>query len=138
MSFLQKHAWVLLFAVGLLLLVYAYDNIVVLSTMPPDDPERGWAWLTQEPEILDYIQMWFRTFGLWVLAVAVFVLVVSATGYRSGQRWAFFSLLYMPVHILIHMLLWPWLIPLLAVLLLVTVLGLALPFRQFFPKELPT
>jgi hypothetical protein len=36
------------------------------------------------------------------------------------------------------MLLWPWLIPLLAVLLLVTVLGLALPFRQFFPKELPT
>lgn len=134
MVFLRKNAWLLIFAVGLVLLIYAYDNVVVLPGMPPDDPERGWAWLTQEPAVLDYIQSWFRTFGLWVLAVAVFVLVVSATGYRSGQRWAFYSLLYLPLHIVIHMLLWPWLIPILALLLLMVLAGLALPLRQFFPK----
>lgn len=133
MQWLRKNAWVLLFGVGLVLLFYAYDNIVVIPSLAADDPKRGWVWLTRDPEVLDYIRWWFRTFGFWVLAVAVFVLITSATGYRQGQKWAYYSLLYLPVHIIIHMIIWPWLIPALSVGLLIVIAGLVLPFRKFFP-----
>jgi hypothetical protein len=135
MSSITRYSWVLLFAIGLVLLYYAYDNIVVIPAIDPADPERGWDWLTADPQVIEYIKFWFRIYGIWVLAVAVFVLVISATGYRLGQRWAWFSLLYLPVHIAIHMFIWPWTIPILAVLLVLTLLGLFLPLRIFFPRN---
>ena len=135
MRFLQKYAWVFLFAIGLALLFYAYDNIFVIPALSPDDPARGWEWLTRDPEVISYIKWWFRTLGFWVLAVAIHVLVVSATGYRAGQKWAFYSLLYLPVLVIIHMIMWPWFSPFLGVLLLMLIAGLILPFRQFFPKN---
>lgn len=135
MKFLQRYAWILLFAVGLALLFYAYDNIIVIPALSPNDPDRGWEWLTRDPEVIDYIKFWFRLFGFWVLAVTVQVLVISATGYRKGQKWAFYSLLYLPVHVVIHMFIWPWLAPILAIILLMIIAGLVLPFRQFFPKN---
>jgi len=132
---LSKYAWVLLMMVGLSFVYYAYDNIIVIPALSPTDPERGWAWLTTDPEVIDYIKYWFRIFGIWVFAVAVFIMAISVTGFRKGEKWAFFSLLYVPIHIVFHMFLWPWTIPILAVILLLTVSGLMLPYRQFFPKS---
>jgi hypothetical protein len=132
---LSRYGWLLLMLVGLMFFYYAYHNIIVIPSTDPTDPARGWAWLTTDPDVIDYIKFWFRTFGLWVFAVAVFIIVVSVTGFRNGEKWAFFSLLYVPVHIVIHMVLWPWTIPILAVLLFLTVGGLMLPYRQFFPKS---
>lgn len=136
MRFVTKHSWVLLFLVGLLMTYFAYDNLVVIPALDPADPERGWQWLTTDPEVIEYIKFWFRNFGVWVLAVAVFVMVISATGFRRRQRWAWYSLLYLPIHIAIHMVLWPWTIPILAVVMLITLAGLLLPFRKFFPGDL--
>ena len=135
MQFLQRNAWILIFVVGLAFLFFAYDNIIVIPNLAPDDPDRGWDWLTRDPEVIDYIKFWFRNFGLWVLAVAIHILVVSATGYRTGEKWAFYSLLYLPVHIVIHMFIWPWTTPILAILLIVPMAGFILPFRSFFPKS---
>lgn len=132
---LQKNAWIFLFLVGILLLFYAYDNIVAIPALAPDDPERGWSWLTSDPEVIEYIKFWFRTFGLWVLAVAIHVLVVSATGYRKGEKWAFYSMLYLPIHVIIHMFIWPWTLPILSAVLFIIICGLVLPFRMFFPKS---
>ena len=135
MKLLQRYAWIFLFAVGLALLFFAYDNIIVIPALSLNDPDRGWEWLTRDPEVIDYIKFWFRIFGFWVLALAVQVLVISATGYRKGQKWAFYSMLYLPVHVVIHMFIWPWTIPILAIILLMIIAGLVLPFRQFFPKN---
>ncbi len=98
-------------------------------------PERAWEWLTSEPQVIEFIKFWFRNFGIWVLALAVFVLVPSATGFRHGQHRAWYSLLDLPVHIIIHMFIWPWTIPFLGILMIVTLLGLLLPVRVFFPKD---
>lgn len=130
-----SQAWVLPFLVGLGIAYFAYDNLVVIPGLDPADPERGWAWLTADPEVIDYIKFWFRNFGIWVLAVSVFVLVISATGFRRGERWAWYSLLYLPVHIGTHMAIWPWMIPILAVLMAMTLAGLLLPVRDFFPRD---
>lgn len=130
---LAQRSWVLLFLVGLSISYYSYDNMVVIPALDPADPDRGWVWLTTDKEVIDYIKFWFRTFGFWVLAVAVFVIVISITGFRQGQRWAWYSLLYLPVHIGIHMVIWPWTIPILSVLMMMTLIGLLLPVRTFFP-----
>ena len=129
----SRYAWLLLFIVGLGLAYYAYDNLIVIPALDPADPDRGWAWLTSDPDVIEYIKWWFRTLGFWVLAVAIFVMVISSTGYRKGQKWAWYSMLYLPVHILVHILLWPWFAPILLGVLLFVLAGLALPFRRFFP-----
>lgn len=103
---MKDKAWISLLLVGLSLAYYAYDNLITMPALDPSDPDRGWNWLTTDPEVIAYIKSWFRTFGFWVLAVAVFVTVISATGFRKGERWAWYSLLYLPVHIGIHMVLW--------------------------------
>lgn len=130
----SKHAWVLLFLVGLLMAYFAYNNLMVIPALDPADSERGWQWLTTDPEVIEYIKFWFRNFGVWVLAVAVFVMVISATGFRKGDRWAWYSLLYLPVHIGIHMVIWPWTIPILLVVMALVLAGLLLPFREFFHR----
>ena len=135
MKTISQKSWVLLFLVGLGIAYFAYDNLVVIPALDPSDPERGWAWLTTDPEVIEYIKFWFRIFGIWVLAVAVFVIVISVTGFRKGERWAWFSLLYLPAHIGIHMVIWPWAIPILLVLMTMTLAGLLFPFRIFFPRH---
>jgi hypothetical protein len=134
MKIIGRYAWLLLFIVGLGLAFYAYDNLVTIPALDPADPDRGWAWLSTDPVVIEYIKMWFRTLGFWVLAVAFLVMVISSTGYRKGQKWAWYSLLYLPVHISIHILLWPWLAPLLLIVLVIVLAGLVLPFRTFFPR----
>jgi hypothetical protein len=134
MKNIHQYAWILLFFVGLALAFYAYDNLVVIQSLDPADPNRGWAWLTTDPDVIEYIKFLFIILGYWVLAVSIFVLVISSTGYRKGERWAWYSLLYLPIHIIIHIMLWPWLAPALFVVLLIVIVGLALPFRIFFPR----
>lgn len=135
MKTIARQAWVLLFLIGLGLVTFAYDNLIVIPALDPADPARGWSWLTTDPAVIDYLKFWFRNFGYWVLAVAVFVMVISATGFRQGERWAWYSLLYLPVHIGIHMAIWPWTIPILSVVMIMALVGLLLPFRIFFPKR---
>lgn len=130
----SQYSWVLLFLVGLLIAYFGYDNLLVIPSLDPADPERGWRWLTTDPEVINYIKFWFRNFGFWVLAVAVFVMIISATGFRQRQRWAWYTLLYLPVHIGIHMVIWPWTIPILLIVMTMTLAGLLLPFRKFFPQ----
>lgn len=129
-----QHSWILLFLAGLLIAYFAYDNLVVIPGLDPADPDRGWRWLTTDPQVIEYIKFWFRNFGFWVLAVAVFVMIISATGFRQRQKWAWYTLLYLPVHIGIHMVIWPWTIPILLIVMIMTLAGLLLPFRDFFPR----
>ena len=135
MKNISRHAWLLLFIVGLGLAYYAYYNLFFIPALDPVDPDQGWAWLTTDPDVIEYIKWWFRTLGFWVLAVSIFVLIISSTGYRRGERWAWYSLTYLPVHILIHVFIWPWNAPLLIAVLFLVTAGLALPFRIFFPHQ---
>lgn len=136
MKQVTRHAWVLLFLVGVCLAVFAFDYLVVIPAIDPADPDRGWAWLSSDQEVIAYIKFWFRIFGFWVLAVAIFVMAIAGTGYRQFNRWAWYCLLYVPLHILIHMFLWPWTIPILAILFALALAGLLIPFRGFFPRRM--
>jgi hypothetical protein len=87
MQTLQKNAWVFLFVVGLFFLYYGINNVYFIPRIACTDPDRGWAWLTCDPAVIEYIVSWFVRLGTWVLGVATFTLFISATGYRRGERW---------------------------------------------------
>ncbi len=135
---IKRYMWILFLLIGIGLLFFAYDNIIVIPELDPVDPDRGWQWLSSDPEVIEYIKFWFRNFGFWVLAVSIFVIVIAITGYRNGERWAWFSMLYLPVHIGIHAFLWPWLTPAILVVVLIAIIGLVVPYRLFFPRQVPS
>lgn len=56
---------------------------------------QSWAdFVTANPEAtIDYLQMEKRLLGIAQLAIAVLVVVVTLFGYRSGQKWSWYSLL---------------------------------------------
>ena len=76
--------------------------------------------------------------GLITLVFAVLTTFLSLTGYRRGRKWAWFALLYTPALLLFggytqNLEGYPW--QGLAFLALLSVVGLVLPYRKFFPKK---
>lgn len=62
MRTISPQAWGLLLLVGLAIAYFAYDNIIVIPALDRADPDRGWAWLTTDPAVIDDIKGWFCTF----------------------------------------------------------------------------
>jgi len=135
MKKLRENSWVLIFLVGLFMLYYAYYNMVSIPNLNPADPDRGWAWLSSDPEVIEYIKFIFRFLGIWVLLSGITTCVIAATGYRKSEKWAWYSLLYVPFHFLLFAILTPWTAVLMIPLILITILGLAIPYREFFPID---
>jgi hypothetical protein len=60
-----------------------------------------WDWLTSDPEVIEYIKFWFRSHGIWTAANGLFFALVAATAFKHGERWAWWVLAYLPVHIIL-------------------------------------
>ena len=107
----EKHAWIILFLIGIVGSPGAYFNLV-----PGGDYAAGFLFL-----------------GFGVTTV-----LISATSYRKGKKWAWYLLWYVPVFWVIAGYLQyasGGQIPLVTIILSpVPVLGLLLPYRNFFPK----
>lgn len=133
----RRVGWTIIFAVGLLFLYFAYDNFFVIPALGVHDPDRGWAWLTTDPEIIDYIKFYFRIFGLRVLAFGMLTIITAATGLRQGNRQAWGILFIVPMLIGLHVIVWPWMAPLLIGAILIPGIGLWLstPKEKILPSE---
>jgi hypothetical protein len=78
-----------------------------------------------------------RTAGLAFVGFGVLVMVVAVVPYRRGQRWAWLALWVVPVFmigLLLHELEGDF-VQMPAMLLVLSLAGLALPYRVFFPKQ---
>ena len=79
--------------------------------------------------------------GISGVGLAVFGMVVSLTGYRKGEKWAWYVSWSMPIGILaaqlnVYALTGSIMVIYLAtVFTIVSLLALLLPFRQFFPRK---
>ena len=99
--------------IALLLVALAWYNIVYVRALDPADPKEGWAWLTADPDIIEYIKLHFLLQGVWVLNFALMVLVVTLTGFRLGRQWAWIGLWSVVIVIGLYLLSAPWLTPIL-------------------------
>ncbi len=118
----EKYTWALLFAVGLVLLIYG----MAVFAFGPFGP-----FGSRDPE--DY-----RSFGSTTVALGVIVTAMSGVSYRRGEMWAWYALWAVPAlsfvilasHWILGRIAWLHLF-----LLVVALLGLLLPYRKFFPKK---
>lgn len=85
-----------------------------------------------------YDLRWVRALGIATTGMGLFGTVITLMPYRRKQRWAWFILWYYPIFWTLHLV--GGLPPgndhiHQVVFIVISVLGLILPFRQFFPRK---
>jgi hypothetical protein len=146
-----KYAWLLLCLLGIAFALFAVNALLFglsLSDVPvgiPGGPEAtkslaGTTWdelLASSPGIVNVMRGISRVLGSGFLGFSLLVVLIAATSYRQGQRWAWFALWYVPIFLValtLHELRGSYVfMPIM--FLLVAILGLLLPFRTFFPRK---
>ncbi|MCS4539253.1 MAG: hypothetical protein HYU03_00985 [Thaumarchaeota archaeon] len=142
----EKYAWTLLFATGIVGLIFAFNGI--FSSTP--DPGAlavfrnisGTTWeefSAANPGVASLLTNSLRNSGVFFLGYSLFVIAVALKSYRRGEKWAWYVFLYLPVFFGIFAawdlpaggIIWP----LFLILLIISLLGLLLPYRKFFPKR---
>ncbi len=96
----EKHAWILLFAIGVFGLV---TSLPLLLGVDPD-PARieGIIGMTMSelrasnPRFLDLVTYSVRTYGLVNLAWSFLIIAISVTAYRKGEKWAWCAFWSLP------------------------------------------
>ena len=146
----QRYAWIILFVVSVIFALFGLGDVILATGADPAIVQ-GITGLTPEelgaisPEALVLANHQTRASGAILLSFGLLAAAVAWTGFRRGERWAWYALLTLPgVNILIFVVMYvsvdfsagvlpP---PLLSapVFLAITMVGLLLPIRRFFPK----
>ncbi len=141
----EKYAWVVFFAIGAMTIVSAVPHALGLNT----DPElvRNIVGMTIEdlkvsnPIFFDLYNFYFRSGGLSDFGFAFLLMVISATAYRRGEKWSWYAFWIVPAFFLGFVALSltlessSSLLPPLMMFVILSLVGLLLPFRKFFPSK---
>jgi hypothetical protein len=129
---IKQWSWVIFLLLGLLILVFAWYNAFFIPALDPADPDMGWAWLTTDPEIIEYIKFNFRAQGMWIFAYGLLVIAAAVGGFRQGERWAWLGLCSVPLVLCLMLLMMPWTLPVLFLPLMLSIVALALSRNHLF------
>ncbi len=141
----EKYAWIALFALGVIMLGYGFTGLLVgWKAVSPDlfAPVKeisGMTWdqiQNTSPSGAKYITAIIGAAGYLGVGFGVFTMAISARPYRKGYRWAWYVMLYIPLisaGVVAGALnggsvIW-------AIILIISLVGLLLPYRKFFPKK---
>jgi hypothetical protein len=141
----EKYAWILIFVIGVLTFLTGFVHAFGINTDPASAESIVGMTLselkTSNPSFFNLYNFYFRFGGLSDLGFAFFIIVISATAYRMGKRWAWYAFWFIPAFFLgsagIAMSVGPSipdLLPFITLFVILSLLGLLLPFRKFFPK----
>lgn len=73
-----------------------------------------WTRLTDDPEVLDYLSFAWKVAGIFTIATGLLTIVVAATAFRRGERWAWLVFLGWPLLLVALASVFPWItVPLL-------------------------
>lgn len=140
----ERHAWMIFVALGLLWLVVGIIAVFQPEGIFENDAESvtdmPWGELeASSPEAADFVVFVYGQMGLLKISWSFFVLVITVTGYRAGERWAWYTMLSVPALLVTDALFSAAYIGDASQMLefipitTITLLGLALPYRKFFP-----
>lgn len=141
--FYERHAWILVFVMGLLLVVFGLSYVVMGLAEQPElnvavQGERiSTASLLEDapPELSPIFGQVVRAWGIFEFAFGTLVMAVSFLGLRKQQKWAWWTLWVLPVALLaelLNALRADYVVGPLPVFLLIPIVGLLLPIRRFF------
>lgn len=145
-KFYEKYAWIILAAIGIVTLVAGLPHALGFNTDPATAERVVGMSLgdleASNPGFYDLYDLYFRFGGLSDMGWAFLLIVISTTKYRQGEKWAWYTLWFLPILFIgaagIVMSLGPPstdLLPYITLFGLLSLLGLLLPYRKFFPKE---
>jgi len=141
----EKYGWVVYIGLGLLWLVVGLyqiflprellvEDIQLVLNLPMSELELS------SPEAMDFVFWVYGSLGLVKVSWSLFVLAITLTGFRKGEKWAWYTLWLVPILLITtglfntfyigdvsQMLQW---VPILSL----SLLGIFLPYRKFFPK----
>jgi len=129
---IKQWSWVIFLLLGLLILVFAWYNAFFIPALDPADPDMGWAWLTTDLEIIEYIKFNFRAQGMWIFAYGLLVIAAAVGGFRQGERWAWLGLCSVPLVLCLMLLMMPWTLPVLFLPLMLSIVALVLSRNHLF------
>jgi len=137
---------VILLAVGLLWLVVGFVAVFQPEGIFEADAQSvtnmPWSELkASSPEASNFVIFVYGQMGLLKISWSLFILAITLTGYRRGEKWAWYILLLAPILLVSDALFSSIFIGDVSQTLAfipittITLLGLLLPYRKFFPKK---
>ncbi len=131
----EKHAWIMLFALGTLYLLAAFTHVTGLSL-----EDLAQELQAASPTIAHFVRFTDREAGIDLAGFAILAMVIAAGSYRKGDRWAWYVLWILPLHMLALTATslvagQTFGLALSVPFVIIALLGLLLPYRMFFPKK---
>ena len=141
----ERYAWGVFLALGLLWVVVGFYQAFLPDGLAESDAQlvtdMSWNELkASSPVATDLVRFLYGQMGLLKMSWSFLVLAITLTGYRRGEKWAWYTLWFVPI-LLVSSALFnvsftgdifqtlEW-IPVMTA----TLLGLLLPYRKFFPR----
>ena len=142
----EKYAWVILLLVGLLWLLVGFVAVFSPEGIFEADAQAvtkmPWSEVkASSPVASDFVIFVYGQMGLLKISWSLFILAITLTGFRRGEKWAWYIMLLAPVLLLSN--------AVFSVVFIgdinqalqfvpittITMIGLLLPYRIFFPKK---
>jgi len=146
-KFNEKYAWLIFVIIGIIVMIGAIPHILGFNTDPALVKTISGKTIDElrslNPMFFNLYSFYFRGGGLSDLGFAFFLIAISLTAYRQGQKWAWYAFWFVPVYFLAWISLSSKLpfesksslfLPLI-ILTALSLVGLLLPFRKFFPNK---
>ena len=157
-TFLERYSWIVFFALGLIITLFGLGDIMTGGATfeggeaPTLQGISGMTWQQlngTSPNAASMIDYLVRAGGINLFLLGLLSMVVAATAFRRGERWAWFAMWLLPLWLAMIVLLLlgtykpagPGVPPPLvsgSIFFIVMVLTLALSFRKYFPKNQAT
>jgi len=141
----EKYAWVIYLFLGLLWVVVGFAQAFFPDGLLGNDAQlvTGMSWSELKalsPAATDLVRFNYGGMGLLKMSWSFFVIAITLTGYRKGEKWAWYTLCLVPILLVSCALFNAWFfgdvneslqfIPITTI----SLLGLLLPYRKFFPR----
>jgi hypothetical protein len=143
----EKYGWVVFLALGLLWLVVGLNQIFLPESLLENDAQlvtdMTWSELKALSPVVSNLVSWlYGSLGVLKTSWSIMVLAITLTGYRRGEKWAWYTMLLAVVGVLVssalfnnifvgdNSLMLEW-IPITTL----SLLGLLLPIRKFFQRN---
>ena len=141
----EKYAWIIFFLIGGMTLISGIFHGLGINSDPAlvesivgmtiDDLK------ISNSMFFDLYNFYFRSGGISDVGFAFLLIAISVTAYKRGEKWAWYTFWAIPAFFLSFVGLSlnfegsASLIPPLIVIIILSLLGLILPFKKFFPSK---
>ncbi|UCB58436.1 MAG: hypothetical protein JSV67_07490 [Thermoplasmatales archaeon] len=141
----EKYGWAVFLFLGLLWVVVGFAQAFFPDGLVEDDAQHvidmSWSELkASSPAASDLVRWLYGGMGLLKMSWSFLVIAITLTGYRRGEKWAWYALCLVPILLVSSALFNAWFFGDVSEMLqwipitTLSLLGLLLPYRKFFPK----